>query len=146
MKKSVILTISIIYILAIVVVGFLGIALKVYNEKVYVEKIICITDGYVAVENDEYCDGVITVQKNQEVVIKCQVEPDNATNPNLRFDYDSDELGKKFEFVENGDGTCTIKMLDSGTTFIEIVPTDRNSNISLRIKITCKPSLEDILG
>ena len=103
MKKSVILTISIIYILAIVVVGFLGIALKVYNEKVYVEKIICITEGYETVENDEHCDGIITVQQNQEVVIKCQVEPDNATNPNLRFDYDHDELGKLFELVENGD-------------------------------------------
>ena len=144
MKKSVILTISIIYILAIVVVGFLGIALKVYNEKVYVEKIICITDGYKEVENKEY-DGKIEVKKNQEVVIKCQVEPDNATNPILRFDFDDSELGTLFTFVENGDGTWTIKMLDTGTVYIDIVPTDRSSNISLTIQINCRPSPSDII-
>lgn len=145
MKKSVILTISIIYILAIVVVGFLGIALKVYNEKVYVEKIICITEGYETVENNDDYDGIINAKVNQEIVIKCHVEPDNATNPNLRFDYDHDELGKLFELVENGDGTCTIKMLDAGAAYITIVPTDRNSNISLTIKIYCKRSVSDIL-
>lgn len=145
MKKSVILTISIIYILAIVVVGFLGIALKVYNEKVYIEKIVCITEGYQSIENDEYCDGEIKVEKNQEIVIKCQVEPDNADSKKLRFDYDYDEVGKLFEIVENGDGTCTIKMLDAGAAYITIVPTDRNSNISLTIKVSCKRGVNDIL-
>lgn len=145
MKKSVILTISIIYILAIVVVGFLGIALKVYNEKVYIEKIVCITEGYQSIENDEYCDGEIKVEKNQEIVIKCQVEPDNADSKKLRFDYDHDEVGKLFEIVENGDGTCTIKMLDAGAAYITIVPTDRNSNISLTIKVSCKRGVNDIL-
>lgn len=145
MKKSVILTISIIYILAIVVVGFLGIALKVYNEKVYIEKIICITEGYKEIENDEYCDGEIIVEKNQEIVIKCQVEPDNANSMKLRFDYDHNEVGKLFEIVENSDGTCTIKMLDTGAAYITIVPTDRNSNISLTIKVYCKRSVSDIL-
>ncbi len=145
MKKSVVLTISIIYILAIVVVGFLGIALKVYNEKVYVEEIVCITEGYEEIVNDEFCDGQIIAKKNQEIVIKCQVKPDNATNPMLRFDYDHDEVGKLFEIVENGDGTCTIKMLDAGAAYITIVPTDRNSNISLTIKVYCKPDTIDII-
>lgn len=145
MKKSVVLTISIIYILAIVVVGFLGIALKVYNEKVYVESIVCITEGYEEIVNDEYCDGEIKAKKNQEIVIKCQVKPDNATNATLRFDYDHDEVGKLFEIFENSDGTCTIKMLDTGSAYITIVPTDRNSNISLTIKVYCKPDVNDIL-
>ena len=46
MKKSVIITIIVIYVLAIVVVGFIGLKMKVYDEQKYVEKIECISDGY----------------------------------------------------------------------------------------------------
>ena len=145
MKKSVILTISIIYILAIVIVGFLGIALKVYNEKVYVEKIICITEGYETVENNDDYDGIINAKVNQEIVIKCHVEPDNATNPKLRFEFEDDLLGKRFDFVENGDGTCTIKVLSSGPIDITVRPTDRISDISLTIRIYSKTDVSDIL-
>ena len=63
----------------------------------------------------------------------------------LRFDYDHDEVGRLFEIVENGDGTCTIKMLDAGAAYITIVPTDRNSNISLTIKVYCKPDIGGII-
>lgn len=44
MKKSVIITIIVIYVLAIVVVGFIGLKMKVYDEQKYVEKIECISD------------------------------------------------------------------------------------------------------
>ena len=46
MKKSVILLIAVIYILAIVIVGFLGLRMKVYNPIVYVEKITCISKDF----------------------------------------------------------------------------------------------------
>ena len=46
MKKSVIITIIVIYVLAIVVVGFIGLKMKVYDEQKYVEKIECISDGF----------------------------------------------------------------------------------------------------
>ena len=36
MKKSVIITIIVIYVLAIVVVGFIGLKMKVYDEQKYV--------------------------------------------------------------------------------------------------------------
>ena len=45
MKKSVIITIIVIYVLAIVVVGFIGLKMKVYDEQKYVEKIECISDA-----------------------------------------------------------------------------------------------------
>ncbi len=41
MKKSVILLILIVYIASIMVVGFYGIKIKVYDEKIMVEDIIC---------------------------------------------------------------------------------------------------------
>ena len=42
MKKSVILMICVVYIFAIVIVGFLGLAMKVYDENKYVKEIQCI--------------------------------------------------------------------------------------------------------
>ena len=39
MKKSVILTIAVVYIFAIVLVGFIGIRQRAYNENVYVDDI-----------------------------------------------------------------------------------------------------------
>jgi hypothetical protein len=145
MKKSVILTISIIYILAIVIVGFLGIALKVYNEQVYVEQIKCISEGYIEKPDDPNCNGEIVAELNQEIVIKCQALPDNASNPNFRYDYDESGLGEKYEIVINADGTCTVKLLQKTTIYLSVVPIDRTSNIELTIKIYVKKGISDIL-
>ena len=46
MKKSVILTIAVVYIFAIVLVGFIGIRQRAYNENVYVDDIVIISEGY----------------------------------------------------------------------------------------------------
>ena len=94
MKKSVILTIAVIYILAIVVVGFMGIRMQVYEEKVYVDEIVMLTEGYKPYTKDtalgesklnEGIDGYITksFKEGLKVELKCQVKPDNADNKNL---------------------------------------------------------------
>ena len=61
MKKSVVFAIAVIYLIAIIVVGFLGQALKVYNENIYVERITCISDDYKPYKenSNEYKDGYI---------------------------------------------------------------------------------------
>ena len=93
MKKSVIITIAIIYILAIVIVGFLGIALKIYDEHKYVESIKCITEGYQDGQIEgANCDGYIIVKyKNNtenKILLKCQAEPADATNTKLKLQVD----------------------------------------------------------
>ena len=52
MKKSVVFAIAIIYLIAIIVVGFMGQALKVYNENIYVENIECISEDYKAYKSN----------------------------------------------------------------------------------------------
>ena len=53
MKKSVILSIVVIYVLAIVIVGFLGMKMRVYDEEKYIAQIICVSDGYADYDETE---------------------------------------------------------------------------------------------
>lgn len=155
MKKSVVLTILIIYIIAIVVVGFIGIALKVYDEKKYVEQIECLTEGYVhgSVEGTN-CDGYIEVQykKNVDnlVIIKCRALPADATNTKLKlvvdkekgYDVDNppeDVSNYEFWYRDNGDGTWTINLLKGKSQRISVQPTDR-AGVKLVILIEVKIS------
>lgn len=154
MKKSVILTILIIYIIAIVVVGFIGIALKIYDEKKYVESIECSTEGYVPESLDGKSDGYIEVQykKNTDnlVVIKCRALPADATNTKLKLIVDKDkgydvdnppEDVSNFEFWyrDNKDGTWTINLLKGKSQQISVQPTDR-AGVKLIILIEVKIS------
>lgn len=162
MKKSVVLTILIIYILAIVVVGFIGIALKVYDEKKYVEEIKCISDNYIdePVYNEKgevIYDGTIEVKKKTNpdltVVIKCRALPADATNTKLKisvsdkgYDVDNppeDTSGYEFWYRDNGDGTWTIKLLKEKSQTITILPTDK-VGVKLKIRIEIKKSGSDI--
>ena len=147
MKKSVILTITIIYIVAIIAVGFLGVAMKVYNEAKYVQEIVCTTEGYEATPDAADCDGVIQAKKNDVIVIKCIVKPDNADNTDFDFIYDeTDVAAGKYEITINNDNTLTIKILKPCTPVIAVRSTDRNPGVTLRIKINCKAAGSDIFG
>ena len=46
MKKSVVLLISLVYIISIVVVGILGLQMRVYDEVIYVTDINCIIKNH----------------------------------------------------------------------------------------------------
>ena len=147
MKKSVILTIVIIYIVAIIAVGFLGVAMKVYNEKKYVEEIVCTTEGFEATPDQKDWDGIIKAKKGDVIVIKCAVKPDNADNTDLDFIWKvSDVDAGKYTVTNNGDNTITIKILKACSPVITVRSTDRNPGVSLRIKIDCPKSSSDIFG
>lgn len=147
MKKSVILSIVIIYIVAIIAVGFLGVAMKVYNEKKYVEEIVCTTEGYVATPDASDCDGEIKAKKNDIIVIKCSVKPDNADNTDFDFIYDQTDVDAgKYTVTINNDNTITIKILKTCKPVITVKSTDRNPGVTLRIKINCESAGADIFG
>ena len=144
MKKSVIITIGIIYIFAIVVVGFLGIKMRVYHEEIYVEEIKCISSGYKyydpsteigAAAIKEGFEGYITVnyQEGLKVELKCQVLPDNASNRELV--YVGEKNATNYKVVPNDDGTATVEFLKSGVAVI-IVRSADSMQKQIKIKIT----------
>lgn len=131
MKKSVIITIIVIYVIAIFVVGFIGMEMEVANELVPVEKIVCVTDGAEKKEDEEY-DYLIksSFEEGLKIELKCQVIPDNATQKKLQYIGE----GQSFKLTPNSDGTATVEFLKKGSATITVKSTD-NNGVSIKIKI-----------
>lgn len=132
MKKSVIITIIIVYIIAIFVVGFMGMEIEIANELVPVEDIICVNeDATKADANGDY-DYVIkkSYVEGLKVELKCQVIPDNATQKKLEY------LGggSSYKVTTNSDGTATVEFFNRGAATITVKATDNNGK-SIVIKI-----------
>ena len=129
MKKSVILLLSAVYIFAIVIVGFLGLKMKVYDPIIYVNNIICETEGYKEYSEEEKSkkghDGYIQVEYSENLIveIKCKPNPDNATNK--AFDYSVLGDSTHYELTVKDDGTASIQFKEA--TAYTVIVTDRKS-------------------
>ena len=106
MKKSVVITIGIIYALSIMLVTFFGLKHKSFNEIVYVSQIEIIEEKASYLENGnkylvltDKVDGVYTYQLNWAVY------PDNANNSAVTFIYDTQKSNLSVD--ENGLVTIT---------------------------------------
>lgn len=138
MKKSVILLLSAVYIFAIVIVGFLGLKMKVYDPIVYVNNIICETEGYKEYSEEEKVkkghDGYIQVEYSANLIveIKCKPNPDNATNKT--FDYSVLGDASRYELIVKEDGTASVKFKEA-TAYTVIVTATDNHKATLKIKI-----------
>lgn len=135
MKKSVVLTIGVIYVLAIIVVGFIGVKAHVYDPEIYVTKITCISPNYIHEPNsEEGYDGYISTiyTENLRVLIKCEITPDNATNKTLKYIYQ--EKPDSYEFIKNSDGTATVIFKKPGSLSITI-RADDNKGATTTIRV-----------
>ena len=148
MKKSVILTIAVIYIFAIVLVGFIGIKQGAYNEKKYVDDIVIISDGYVKYDLDSNeakkgYEGYISTSfvEGLKIEIKCQVKPDNASNKNLIYIC---EESSDYKLILNSDGTATIEFYH-GDQIDLIIKSQDTVGFSKKIFIDVE-DLSDIFG
>ncbi|MCI5938850.1 MAG: hypothetical protein MRZ17_02955 [Acholeplasmataceae bacterium] len=138
MKKSVILLVSAVYIFAIVIVGFLGLKMRVYDPTIYVEKIVCETKGYHEYSEEDKIkkdhDGYIQVEYAKDLVVEinCKPNPDNATNKS--FDYSILGNTNRYELTIKNDGTASIKFKEATAYTIIVTATD-NHKATLRIKV-----------
>lgn len=154
MKKSVVLVIAVIYLLAIVIVGFMGIRMKVYNEVVYIDEIVCTTDGYKPCSADnkddkdyKYNVGLIAegfngyIQKTYtdglSVQLKCEFLPRNANafQNGKPFEYIYEENESKYTVELSGDGTLIVRFKDAGTCDVTVKSQDgRGKTLKVRIE------------
>lgn len=132
MKKSVVITIGIIYALSIFLVTFFGLKHNTFNEIIYVSKVEIIeknvrytSEGvkYIVLSPDE--DG------NREYQLVWQVTPDNANNTKVSFNYDKQK--KHVSVDENGLVTFTAP----GAVDVKVTSTDGTSQSDM-IKIIFK--------
>ncbi len=120
MKKSVVILIAVIYVMAVVLVSFFGIQAELLEETIYVNKIEIINKG-VSYANDgvtKTVDIFFDGKDTAEYQIEWRVTPTNATNNKVFFNYDKT---KTFVSVdENGLVTFT----RPGVITISITPRD----------------------
>ena len=90
MKKSVVIIIALIYLVAIALVSFFGLQFKVFEQIIPVERIEILNEGLK--ENATWGKYVV-IQKNAEGEWKYQIDyrvyPDDATDTRVSFSYDS---------------------------------------------------------
>ena len=140
MKKSVILTILVVYILSIVIVGLIGINLKVYEEIEYTESISCINENYVEFDPEDESDkGYIDqgmngyifefYQENLKVEIRCELLPSSIDVSVLQYEIQSKvATGERrpdgtflVSFTEPGDARIYVKANDGSNKKIGIL-------------------------
>ena len=92
MKKSVIILIGLIYVASIVLVSYLGLKAKSYNDITYAESLVIENDYEVGINGKE-----ITVKANADGTATfqfiCKVLPENAKNTKIIYTVD--------DFVKN---------------------------------------------
>ena len=144
MKKSVIIAIFIIYVLAILTVGFIGIAVKPYDEVIKVESIICLNNDAKVNDTDTggYDIEVSLPKGEQSITLMCEARPENATIRTLSY---SSNKTEGVTLTQNKDGTCTVTLSeDVKTVIITVKANDRPNGAVLKIKIKSKISGSDI--
>lgn len=136
MKKSLIIILLVIYIFAVVIVGFLGLKMKVSEPIIYVDEIECISAGFIKNTNKKEGeeDGSIRVNyvENLKVNIICRVKPDNAIATPLEF---ISEESTKYDLVKNDDGTATITFNEFCPAVTVTVKAGDSKGAQLKIKL-----------
>lgn len=108
MKKSVVISIGIIYALSIFLVTFFGLRHKSFNDIIYVSQIE-IVEPNASFTSDGTKYIVLSPDANgkREYQLVWTVTPDNATNSNVTFDYDKQKSNVTVD--KNGLVTFTSK-------------------------------------
>lgn len=143
MKKSVILAIFVVYIVAIVTVGFYGAKMRVYDEIVRIESISCalVADDVTNISTKDskdpdyqnlykatgkdHVDYVVnrSFEDGLVVYLRFEVQPGNATDKTLKFL--CDEKPNLYTFTDNGDGSCQFTFKEATMVSLRVKPEDK---------------------
>ena len=155
MKKPVIIIIAIIYIIAIAVVGFLGISARVFNPAVFVEDIQLTFDPKLTdksdkindVEKEQYkLDYKYLIKTNETIVsfyVSAAVLPNNATSKKCIFAAQNTAEYYTMEVSElKGDYTTATFTVDTSlytektkTIYFSVETTDGNKDVVKHVMI-----------
>lgn len=122
MKKSVVLLIGLVYIISVVIVGVLGLKMRVYDEVVYVTDIVLSIKGYEPWEKDfEYEGNFINYYyyfdytPEMKIEIQGNVEPVEATSSHIDYRI-ADDLKNIVTLEKSSDNNIAIVTFHESTT------------------------------
>ena len=156
MKKSVIITISIIYIAAILVVGFMGIALRVSNPEVYINQIILVKDeNHVWATNKNNADYYTEVSFDKDnpnanvVALKFtygfenpeDAKPEHSSKPLIYSKFNIERDGVEVQYAG---GAYLVKYYQAREYKIIFTANDAKKK-SITVVIKVMPDVSDII-
>ena len=135
MKKSVVILILVIYLVSVALVSFFGLQYKTFDEVIYTESIEFLNDDIKTLEEDGSLYAVVRKDESTGLwtyQIKYRVYPDNATNSEVEYIYDTQTPGVTLDpetgvvtFDRKGALTVTIKPKDG---------TDISATVTIRAR------------
>ena len=128
MKKSVVVLIGIIYVASIALVSFFGLKAKIYNAKVYAERVQILNDCKINDNGEKVIYHYLSKHGNT-LQLLWRVYPDNTTDQTVAFIYDTQNT---YVSVDNETGVVTFT--ERGAITITIRATD-GSGASDTVKI-----------
>lgn len=129
MKKSVIILIGVIYIIAVAMVSFFGLKTQVYNEKIYISKIELLNENIQTTSKGE--NILIVNYDDGPVIIERKIYPDNATKKVVEYKYD------KTNQVATVDQMGVVTFSEPGAVTVYIMAKD-GSGVITALKIIAK--------
>ena len=160
MKKTSVISIFIVFLLSIVIVGFFGVRMKVYDPIIYVsgitwdssefekDKVSFFVKKYTEEEKEEQSIDfdarldyyLMGFNGPIELNIKCRPNPENATNPNLNYYFDN--TGKDVQKAILPDNTVDIMFNEPVGITLYVASTDgRNVTYTIRINVIDESSI-----
>jgi len=129
MRKSVLIIISLVFVIAVALVSFLGVNHKTFHEIVSVSSVSFVGDG-IQIGTDGTKQIVLRPDENgvRQYQIKYSVTPDEATDTTVSFGYDD----KNGLVNISEDGLVTFQR--AGTVIVTVEPND-GSDCSDTLKI-----------
>ena len=115
MKKSVIVLIGVIYVLAVFAVSFFGLKTEVYNEKVYIEEIKIINEGVKQTSNGENYVIIEYDEDSPHYIIQRKIYPEHATTKVVEYVYDTTN---PYASVDNDTGLVTFNQEGAITVYV----------------------------
>lgn len=144
MKKSVVIIIALIYIAAIALVSFFGLAYKTFEEIIYVSDIELTSPGIKPAPADvkilengekEY-DYYIVIRPDENGDRKFQIEyrikPDNATNKDILITANEKDLSDSGVTIDEFN---VVTFSKSGSITVQIIPADKSLPNPIKLKI-----------
>ena len=131
MKKSVIVLIGVIYVLAVFAVSFFGLKTQVYNEKIYISEIEIINEDVKITSSGENYVMFEYDESNPYFIIQRKIYPENATSKVVEYAYDETNA---FASVDN---TGLVTFTSRGAITVYVTAKD-GSGVITTLKIIAK--------
>ncbi len=142
LKKSVVLLVGLVYIISVVIVGVMGIKMRIFDEVKYVEDIVCtitsIKDAVFETEDIGNYDYFYYLPYSEEIKIgiQSQVMPVDATNTRVRY-YVAEDTPETISLTTSNDDNSLIVQFNEKYSLDIYVQSTDGKNLEKKINLLC---------